>query len=680
MKNVLIYGEHPFCFSGNGNMLNALLSGIDREKYHATCLVVGQTDPKLYNVYSVMPFNLISVGGSDPSDSWGLKFLLRTLAVAETDIFLTVGIDIWRLAPIIEHLKKVLAQKKIPWVCIAPYDLESVNEHYVNLFNAVDFPCVYSEHGFYTLKPYVQNLRYYRPDLFGKQLFQRLPKQVYEEFRQAHFSELGENPFMFGFIGNNQIRKEPHKVLKAYGKAKKRLKTVRDIGLYMHTSIEGVYNLSDLGNQWRVQGGVGFKTQGVKYPINNMVFLYNSLDCVVLPSLQEGLSWTVLEAMLCKTPVIASDSTAHKELLSKRSLIPCSEMMMIPIAHNQQVESKACSVDSIVNSMINTVKKDQSEIVEQNYKIAQEWLSGVSDINQTFDAVMNNDMRVKRPVQKNNRLLFVQHSAAGDVFMTTRCFKGLSKRYKMPIDYMTQKQYMDIVEDNPYIDKVFSWDDNLPNKYSVVLNPHGERILPGHWGRNSNSTLSDFYWKILRVEPDDFYIHKRNSFYLERTVGDTRPIMIVHTTGGDPHFRTYKYMKDICDYFKDKYFTVQLGGKKDYPAGSELDLRGKLTYQESAWIMNKASIAVTIDSFMAHLAGALGISQATLFGSGNAYVCKPTQMKGTLITMSPDYVRFCRGLGPCSASVRDCPTPCTGYHDPKEVIKAIEKIEEGGTL
>jgi len=401
MKNILVYGENPFSFSGNGNMLNSLLSTIDREKYHASCLVIGDTDPALFDIYRVPPFNLIDASVSD-RDKWGLGYVLRTLSSTKTDVFLTVGIDLWRFVPALKQLKQVLHSKKIPWMCIAPYDVEGANPDWIQLFKQVDFPCVYSMHGYNILKRYIPNVKYYRPDLFGKQLFQRVPKEVCATFKESHFREMGDDPFMFGFIGNNQVRKEPHKVLKAFMGVKDKLKNERNVGLYMHTSLKGVYDLEGLGRQWGIKGSIGFKSQGVKYPIHNMAMLYNSLDCVVLPSLQEGLSWTVLEAMLCKTPILASDSTAHRELLPKRSMIPCTEMTMIPIGefgNSYHVESKACSLESITTAMINAVRKPDKGIIEENHKKAMEWLSGVSNINEHLDNVVGNAKKTGGPQQ-----------------------------------------------------------------------------------------------------------------------------------------------------------------------------------------------------------------------------------------------------------------------------------------
>jgi hypothetical protein len=247
---------------------------------------------------------------------------------------------------------------------------------------------------------------------------------------------------------------------------------------------------------------------------------------------------------------------------------------------------------------------------------------------------------------------------------------------------------MNVIEGNPYVDEVIPWDDQVLGQYRIVYNPHGDRILPGHWGRNSNSILSDFYWKILDVEPDDFFIARMKPEIIEgftfgeslfgdflRSVSNIDKLCIVHTTGGDPQFRTYKYMADVCEGLQGRYITMQVGGADDYPAGADLDLRGKLSFQESAWVMSKASLAVTVDSFISHLAGALGIPQVCLFGSGNALVVRPNQIKGELVCLCPDYIRDCPGLGPCSASVRDCPTPCTGIHDPKTILESIEEIE-----
>ena len=177
------------------------------------------------------------------------------------------------------------------------------------------------------------------------------------------------------------------------------------------------------------------------------------------------------------------------------------------------------------------------------------------------------------------------------------------------------------------------------------------------------------------MKPDEFFIQQVDPS--DCSYFSPGKFCVVHSTGGDPAYRTYKYLPDVCQALRiEGMKTVQVGGRNDYPAGADIDLRGLLSFRETAWVMARATVAVTVDSFISHLAGALGISQVCLFGSGNANVVKPNQVKGRLICMEPDYIRHCKFLGPCSASVRDCAAKCTGVHDPKDIVKNVLSLLE----
>ena len=201
----------------------------------------------------------------------------------------------------------------------------------------------------------------------------------------------------------------------------------------------------------------------------------------------------------------------------------------------------------------------------------------------------------------------------------------------------------------------------------------------GHWGRNSNSLLADFYWKLLKVSPGPMTIMPAPpSEEIQKLIlSCDKPLAIFYTSGFDRPFREYQFMSTVCASIRDRFTTVQLGGE-DYDAKADIDLRMKLTYRQEAWIVSRASLGVSVDTFGAHLLGAFGVSQVTMPGSSNSRVVQPKQLGGKLIILDPDYIRVCPGLGPCSASVRDCPLPCAGSISPEKIIQSIELLEKEG--
>ncbi len=680
MKRILLIGEHPLGTSGNSHMLNAILQQINYEKHDVSVFATTYTGAPVIET-NFMLFE----GGADPTDDFGMNQLVRFLDKNPFAIVCFIGMDVWRFVRVLPQLKQLRERDKFIWVSIFPCDVHEVRQDFLDLLSHVDIPCVYSEYGFYLLKDKVPNLCYYRPPLHMAKEFIPYTREQKEKARKYLFQDMvNEDTFIYGFFGHNQFRKDPLRLIKAFFVTKRQFPNIR---LYLHMDMKGIFNVEQYVRECGgTFGDVLVKKQNHSYSIKALVEAYNVCDCLVNTSLQEGLSWTLLEAMLCGLPIIAANNTAQTELLRDGAGIgiPSTDISYIPVLNaggeSTFIESKAVMFPTLLYGMRSILNESVREnLIKNEFKRVKEWLGGVTDIQDLFEKAYKFEKKSIPQKEKINKVVFAQHSAAGDVFMTTRCFEDIKKRHPdIPFVYMTQKKYQDIIVGNPYIDEIIDWDEKILNNYKVVYNPHGERILPGHWGRNSNSLLSDFYWKVLMIkEPGDFFIErKRPDEFVARIVEDSEyPICILHTTGGDPEFRTYKYMGDVAEGLKERYFTVQLGEKDDYPAGADIDLRGKLSFRESAWVVDKAKIAVTVDSFMSHLCGALGISQVCLFGSGNHFVVRPNQLSGKLICRTIDFVKYCKGLGPCSASVRDCPIRCTGIHNPKDILKDIEDIE-----
>ena len=96
-----------------------------------------------------------------------------------------------------------------------------------------------------------------------------------------------------------------------------------------------------------------------------MIFqVYNILDIYVNNALGEGLSYTILEAQLAKTCVMASDNTSMSELVSegRGAPIKCgtqhSEITYLPIEENGKliyIERPAISIDDCTQKMVDLI-------------------------------------------------------------------------------------------------------------------------------------------------------------------------------------------------------------------------------------------------------------------------------------------------------------------------------------
>ena len=683
MNKVLLVGEHPFSQTGNGNMMLAVLNQIDSDKYNIACFAANEIDASL-TAFNPLPISIIPANEKD--DIWGHKKIIDVIKTIDFDILCMVGIDIWRYGNEFKEIAKQKKKKNFKWIAIFPYDLQTTRTDWLELINYIDFPYVYSQYGETILKKDIPHIKYFRPPLSNLEYFSPLNEQQRNAIRDEMFGKLPNDAIVFGFMGRNQIRKDPQRLIKAFYQAKEKQP---NIYLYLHTELnDGTYNLKDLLDSYiisskEIKPAVFYKNQGIPYFFTQITQIYNGLDCVVNCSLQEGLSWTLLEAMLSGVPIIASDTTAQTELVKDTGLlIPCEELTYMPIwsAKGQTwTEAKCCKIDDISDTIVKVAQDKQLrlDMQKKGLKKADEWANGISNINNVLEDSLN--LTKAKGVSKIKKILFAQESAAGDVLMTTRCFKGLKEKHLgLPLVYMTKPQYMDIVEGNPYVDEVIPWNVLSINQYLFTYTPHQERILNGVWGHGSVGLLSDLYWRLLEVEPDEFFIQKnkpKESVVLK--IKKESNICIIHTTGGDSALRTYTQSPLLTPHLRKKgYYTVQLGASNDFPAYADLDLRGILSFRETAWVMSKAKVAVTVDSFISHLAGALGISQVCLFGCGAYNTVRPVQTKGLLICRSPNYIKDCHLLGHCAGQERTCEHPCIKVHKPEDIALDVVELEQ----
>ena len=676
MKKVLFVGEHPWSSTGNANMMAALLEQVDCSQYEVSCFLVNDIHPRdVPNLFTPFPFPFISA--KLDGDHWGQKALVELIQIHDFDIMVMVGIDIWRYLEMFHMIEEIREKKKFNWVTLFPYDLTHTRKDWLTWINFVQFPMVYSVYGLEMLHNAIPKVQYFRPPLHNAKAFKPVIGTEKFEFRNKFFPDISKDSLLFGFIGANQIRKGIPRMIQGFAKA---CQVLPNIYLYLHTDPKGVFNIKQLIVDSGIpEGRIRYKGEGIKIDQKWLVNLYQCFDVSINCSFQEGLSWTVLEAMLCGIPVIASNSTAHKELLEGDCgyLVPANDLEQVPLmtaSGPSYVNTVGCNPDAICEGILQLAT--DSEIRKQyssaGLSKALDWVANTNHVSDLLEAQEN-------PSVVEDAILFAQHSSAGDVLMTTRALRGLKERHKgLRLVYMTQPCYFGLLESNPYIDELIPWDGKkLKGFYKYTYKPHYDKILRGGWNQ-LDVRLTDMYHTLCEVEPGEMFLK------------ETGPVpgllpnqyIVVQTSGGDAYYRTYKHMDDALEMIDPEgknLKVVHIGGKQDlgltYP---HIDLRGKLNWNESAWVMRHAKAALVIDSFPAHLAGYTGTPVVVLFGPAPARVTQPHKCNpATPMTfIEPNRLQACPFTTSCwgNAGKDVCLNPCINTINPREVADCFIQI------
>lgn len=413
---ILIVGEHPAMRSGNSMMLEGIMKQLDRDKYQATLFLVDANtamDSMWYYTYGDgkdLIGNYIS-SQSPGKDIWGASKLLSLLQSISFHMVLFVGIDFWRYASIEEEIYR-MASDGLRWAHILPYDLPYLSKICSYSIERIQFPYVYSKWGYDILKNKIPKIKYFRPPNGNEFLYEKdnIPYRDKNTLKSQFFPDLDpESLFVFGTIAPPQKRKNLLRQIQAFSRFLHNTELINEINnrygkemtyvYYLHTEENPeVLNLRYIMSEWDLpEGGVRTKPPQSVISKEMVPILMQTFDCLLNCSIQEGLSWTVLEAMILGIPIIASESTAHIELLGNIGiLVTPHETEFIDHITSfgvSQMEGKACASQSIEKA-IEIMMMNPEEIESNKIKMkewARDWIANVSNINDLISEVLQTE-------------------------------------------------------------------------------------------------------------------------------------------------------------------------------------------------------------------------------------------------------------------------------------------------
>jgi len=328
----LIFAGDGAAHTGFSQVSNGLLTGLHNTgRYDITHVAINFLDMGPADT----PYEKIAAGWWRPAangrweayDAWGRIRLNEWIQSREWDVAMVLN-DY----PIAHQYTvnddgspSAFAQSKAMKVLYAPLDSQPCPPTFLDAARKYDVNIFYThwQHGLFAdLDPEFAanaNVLYHGVDL---DLYKPMDKQEAKERLEEIFANhnAGKAPrlkdkFLVYSVSTNQFRKDLPALFRAYADFKKK---ARNAFLIPHTSampsnINGGWQLRNLASLTGVQDAV-IMDNASQFSQEEMAVFMNAADVLAYPTRGEGFGIPSLEAMACKTPVIATKFGPQREL------------------------------------------------------------------------------------------------------------------------------------------------------------------------------------------------------------------------------------------------------------------------------------------------------------------------------------------------------------------------------
>ena len=262
-------------------------------------------------------------------------------------------------------------------------------------------------------------------------------------------------------------------------------------------------------------------------------------------------------------------------------------------------------------------------------------------------------------MQETLKILVVRFSSIGDIVLTTPVVRMLKKQLNAQVHYLTKSSYVSLLKNNPYIDSVYQIDNSISEviadlkkeKYDYVIDLHSNlrtKILKFRLGVAAKSfnklnmekfMLTNFKLdnmpkihivdryletvKHLGVKNDnqglDFFLSANDK--LDISIFPKNYIVFI--IGGQHATKILPNEKIMSIIKKVNKPVLLIGGPEDFGRGEQIiantnntiNTCGKYSILQSASLVQQATMVITHDTGMMHIAAAFNKKIYSVWGN-----------------------------------------------------------------
>lgn len=323
------------------------------------------------------------------------------------------------------------------------------------------------------------------------------------------------------------------------------------------------------------------------------------------------------------------------------------------------------------------------------------------------------------------KILLIRFSSIGDIVLTTPIVRALKKQLNCELHVLTKSQFAGIYNNNPYVDKVHSWSDNLNGISQKLKTEHFDFVVDLQKNFKSHKLIKvlkkpsasfsklnlqkwmlvnfkmnflpdthivDRYFEAvshLKVKNDqqglDYFIPGEDEIKPENIDPILKKGYVGFAIGARHNTKILppEKVELICE--KMNLPVVLLGGPEDKEEGEEIARNvelnkvfnscGQYNLNQSASLVKQASLIITNDTGLMHIAAALQKPIISIWGNTipkfGMYPYMPDNKKQSLISEVADLK--CR---PCSKlGFQKCPKKHFKCMLDQDVDVILEKVK-----